>query len=177
MILGERVRLRAIERDDLPRFVAWLNDPEVRRGLMVSIPLSMPQEEQWFSHMLEQPAEEHPLVIEVNTPEGWTAAGNIAFHDVDWKERCAEIGIFIGEKSLWSRGYGREAMKLMLRHGFNTLNLNRIFLRVYASNQRAEKSYEYAGFVHEGRLRQAHFQDGQYVDVLIMSVLRSEWQA
>jgi diamine N-acetyltransferase len=177
MILGERVRLRAIERDDLPRFVAWLNDPEVLRGLLLAIPLSLPQEEQWFSRMLEQPTEEHPLVIEVNTPEGWTAIGNIAFHAVNWIERSAEVGIFIGEKSLWNQGYGREAMKLMLRHGFNTLNLNRIFLRVYASNPRAVKSYEYAGFVHEGRLRQAHFQDGQYVDVLIMSVLRSEWLA
>jgi RimJ/RimL family protein N-acetyltransferase len=177
MILGERVRLRAIERDDLPRFVAWLNDPEVRQGLLLAIPLSLPQEEQWYNHILEKPMEEQPLVIEVNTPESWTAVGNIALDTVDWKERSAEVGIFIGEKSLWSRGYGREALRLIQRHGFNTLNLNRIFLRVYATNPRAVKSYEYAGFVLEGRLRQAHFQDGQYVDVLIMSVLRSEWQA
>jgi len=177
MILGERVRLRAIERDDLPRFVAWLNDPEVRRGLLVAIPLSLPQEEQWFSHILQKPMEEQPLVIEVNTPEGWTAVGNVGMDTIDWKERSAEVGIFIGEKSLWNRGYGSEAMQLMLRHGFNTLNLNRIFLRVYATNLRAVKSYEKAGYVHEGRLRQAHFQEGQYVDVLIMSVLRSEWQA
>jgi diamine N-acetyltransferase len=177
MIPGERVRLRAIERDDLPRFVAWLNDPEVSRGLMLSTPLSMAQEEQWFSHMLERPVEEHPLAIDVNTPEGWTAVGNIALHAVDWKERSAEVGIFIGEKSLWNHGYGREAMQLMLRYAFNTLNLNRIFLRVYATNPRAVKSYENAGFVHEGRLRQAHFQDGQYIDVLLMSVVRSEWKA
>ncbi len=177
MILGERVRLRAIERDDLPRFVTWLNDPEVRHGLLVNIPLSLAQEEQWYNHILEKPMEEQPLVIEINTPEGWMAVGNIALDTIDWKERCAEVGIFIGEKSLWNRGYGREAMQLMLRHGFNSLNLNRIFLRVYATNPRAVKSYEKAGFVHEGQLRQAHFQDGHYIDVLIMSVIRSEWQA
>jgi len=177
MILGERVRLRAMEREDLPRFVLWLNDPEVRQGILIAIPLSMSQEEQWFSHMLERPSEEQPLVIEIKTPEGWKAIGNISFHTVDWRERSTEVGIVIGEKSFWNQGYGRDAMQLMLRHGFNNLNLNRIFLRVYASNPRAIRSYEKAGFVHEGRLRQAHFQDGQYVDVLIMSVVRSEWQA
>ncbi len=177
MILGERVRLRAIEREDLPRFVAWLNDPEVNRGLSLSIPLSQVDEENWFSAMLERPMEEHPLVIEINTPEGWKAIGNIAFHAIDWKDRSTEVGIVIGEKSLWSHGYGRDAMQLMVSYGLNTLNLNRIFLRVYATNPRAIRSYEKAGFVHEGRFRQAHFQDGQYVDVLIMSVIRSEWQA
>jgi RimJ/RimL family protein N-acetyltransferase len=86
------------------------------------------------------------------------------------------VGIFIGDKKYWSLGYGTEAMKLVLKHGFETLNLNRIFLRVYENNPRAIRSYEKAGYVHEGRMRQGHYQDGQYVDVLFMSVLRSEWE-
>jgi len=65
---------------------------------------------------------------------------------------------------------------LLLRHGFLTLNLNRVFLRVFETNPRAIRSYEKAGFIHEGRLRQAEFRDGQYVDILLMSVLRSEWE-
>ncbi len=176
MIEGERIRLRAIERDDLPRFVTWLNDPEVLRGLLIYAPLSLPQEEIWFQHMLERPVEEQPLVIEVRMPEGWVPVGNIALDRVNWKERSAEVGIVIGEKIFWNQGYGREAMSLIVRYGFNELNLNRIFLRVYETNQRAIKSYERAGFVLEGRLRQDHFQDGQYIDVLLMSVLRSEWK-
>jgi RimJ/RimL family protein N-acetyltransferase len=67
-------------------------------------------------------------------------------------------------------------MRLMLRYGFDTLNLNRIFLRVFASNPRAIRSYEKADFIHEGRMREAEFRNGQYVDVLLMSVLRSEWK-
>jgi RimJ/RimL family protein N-acetyltransferase len=176
MIIGERIRLRAIERDDLTRFVTWLNDPDVTRGLMLFVPLSLSQEEKWFQHLLDRPVEEHPLVMEVRMPEGWIPIGNIALDRINWKERSAEVGIFIGEKIFWNQGYGREAMGLILGYGFNELNLNRIFLRVYETNQRAIHSYEKAGFVLEGRLRQDHFQDGRYIDVLMMSVLRSEWK-
>lgn len=175
MIVGERIRLRAIEREDLPCFVAWLNDPEVISGINLWAPLSLPQEEKWFAHLLERPVEEHPLVIEVQTSDGWTPIGNIALNSIDLKIRSAEAGILIGEKSFWNQGYGREAMQLILHHGFNNLNLNRIFLHVNETNSGAVKAYENAGFVHEGRMRQAQFQNGQYIDVLLMSVLRSEW--
>ena len=82
----------------------------------------------------------------------------------------------IGAKQHWDQGYGSEALGLMVQHGFGTLNLNRISLRVFADNPRAMRSYEKAGFVQEGRLREAHYHDGAYVDVLVMSMLRSEWQ-
>lgn len=175
MIISETVRLRAIERQDLPLFVAWLNDPEVRQHLLVNIPLSQAQEDGWFERMLTRPLEEQPLGIEVRTPEGWRLVGNCSFFDLDWRNRCCEIGIFIGDKEHWSRGYGTQVMRLMLKYGFNTLNLNRIYLRVYESNPRGIKCYEKAGFRHEGRLRQAIFQDGRYIDLLMMSVIRSEW--
>ena len=176
MIVGKRVRLRGIEKSDLPRFVEWLNDPEVSRGLSLIVPLSTGQEETWFDNLKNTPKEEHPLGIEVQTPNGWMLIGNLSLMDVDWRNRLAEVGIFIGEKRYWNQGYGRDAMVLMLRHAFFNLGLNRIFLRVFETNPRAVHSYEKAGFVHEGRMRQAHYQDGKFVDVLLMSVLHSEWQ-
>ncbi|HEX7976751.1 MAG TPA: GNAT family protein [Anaerolineales bacterium] len=176
MIYGERIRLRATERSDIPRFVAWLNDPEVIAGLMLSLPMSQADEEGWFEGMLQRPAAEHPLVIEIRREDGWEMIGNCGFHVIDWRSHAAEVGIFIGEKKYWNQGYGTEAMRLLLRHGFNTLNLNRIALQVYQTNPRAVRSYEKAGFIHEGRKRQGMYKDGQYVDVLLMSVLRSEWQ-
>ena len=176
MIIGKRVRLRGIERSDLPRFVEWLNDPEVSRGLSLVIPLSTLQEEEWFDGLKKLPKEEHPLGIEVKTPDGWLLVGNISLMAIDWRNRLAEVGIFIGEKRFWNQGYGHNAMVLMLRHAFRTLGLNRVFLRVFETNPRAMHSYEKAGFVQEGRLRKAHFQDGKFVDVLLMSVLQSEWQ-
>lgn len=176
MIYGERVRLRAPERADIPRFVAWLNDPEVRAGLSVYLPFSQADEENWFDNMLKRPMEEHPLTIEVQQGEDWSAIGNCGLFDFDWRCRSAEVGIFIGEKSLWNQGYGTDVMRLLLKHGFQTLNLNRICLRVYETNPRAVRSYEKAGFTHEGRQRQGTYKDGKFIDVLLMSVLRSEWQ-
>lgn len=175
MIYGDRLRLRAAERDDLPLFVAWLNDPEVRQFLFMNLPLSAAQEERWFEDMQKAPPAEHVLVIEIRGDNGWTAIGNTSLMNIDWINRLAEVGIFIGEKSFWSQGYGREVMRMMLKHGFETLNLNRIWLRVYEFNKRGIRAYERAGFKHEGRQRQAIFKDGHYHDVLFMSVLRDEW--
>lgn len=175
MIYGERVRLRSIEREDLPRFVAWLNDPEVRENLLMQNPLSQAMEENWFESMLKLPVEEHPLMIEVRQDEAWAPIGDCSLFRIHWPIRSAEVGIFIGEKLLWNQGYGTEAMRLLLRHGFETYNLNRIYLRVFETNPRAVRSYEKAGFTLEGRERQAMYKDGRYIDVLLMSILRGEW--
>lgn len=176
MIYANRIRLRAAEREDIPQFVLWLNDPEVLQFLMRSLPMSRIEEEGWFERMMQSPAAEHVLVIEVKTEDGWKAIGNTSLMEINWVDRNAEVGIFIGEKEYWDRGYGREVMKLMLRHGFKTLNLHRIFLRVFEHNLRGIRAYEHAGFVHEGRLRQDAFRNGQYYDLLVMSVLQPEWQ-
>jgi diamine N-acetyltransferase len=175
MLIGEKIRLRAVEREDLPRFVAWLNDAEVRQGLNLYQPMSLAFEEGWYENMLKRPVEEQSLVIEIETPGGWTAIGTLSLMAVNWKDRSAEVGIFIGEKQYWSQGYGRMAMELLLDHAFQMINLHRIFLRVFETNPRAIRSYEKVGFQHEGRLRSAHYQNGQYIDVLLMSVLQPEW--
>ncbi len=177
MIYGKRIQLRAIEKDDLKDFTIWLNDPEVIKGLLLYAPLSVAEEESWYEDMLKRPNDEHPLIIEVLEGDAWVSLGNCGLHNIDWRCRSAEIGIFIGNKPYWNRGFGTEAMKLMVDYGFMTLNLNRIMLDVYETNLRAIRSYEKAGFVHEGRKRQAMVQDGKYIDVLIMSVLRKDWAA
>lgn len=176
MIYGEGIRLRAPERSDLENFVAWLNDPEVRQGLSLYLPLSMGEEEKWYQGMLERPSAEHPLVIEIQLGDAWKPVGNCGFHAIDWRSRSSEVGIFIGEKSLWNQGFGTSAMRLLLKVGFDTLNLNRIFLRVHSDNPRAIRSYEKVGFVHEGIFRQGEYKDGRFIDIFFMSVLRSEWQ-
>ncbi len=175
MIIGERVRLRAVEKQDLPLYVKWLNDPEVTKGLTLYLPLSLAQEEKWFENMLAMPKDEQPMAIEVSLKDEWQIIGNCGFHNIDWRCHCAEVGIFIGDKAMWNQGFGSEAMDLLLRHGFNTLNLNRIGLVVYANNPRAIRSYEKVGFLVEGRKRQAIYKDGQYIDEILMSVIREDW--
>ena len=181
MIYGERIRFRHMERSDLPRFVDYLNDPEVNWGLAVYLPLSMAAEEQWFENMLKRPAAEQPLAIEVHqsdpqrSDDTWTLIGNCALLDIDWRNRSGELGILIGEKDYWGQGYGTEAIRLLVKHAFETLNLHRVWLRVYETNPRAIRAYEKAGFVMEGRQRQAEIKNGKYIDVLVMSLLREEY--
>jgi diamine N-acetyltransferase len=189
MIYGERIRLRGMERSDLPRFVTWLNDPEVNIGLAIYPVLSQVEEENWFENIQKKPQAEHPLVIEIRMPRSpvqgeplstpnsrppevdWIPIGDCSFFNLDRTNRSCELGIVIGEKRFWNQGFGTETMGLLLKFGFETLNLHRIYLRVFASNPRAIRAYEKAGFVLEGRLREAVFINGKYVDILIMSVL------
>lgn len=175
MLTGQRVRLRPVERADLPKYVVWLNDPEVIRGLSMYMPLSQSQEEKWLDGIEQGPPAERPLAIEIQTAEGWLHVGGIGFHNVNWRDRSAEVGLLIGEKHFWNQGFGSDALRLMLRYGFDGLNLHRIYLQVYENNLRAIHSYEKVGFVHEGRQREARFFKGKYLDVLWMSILRSEW--
>ncbi len=175
MIYGKRIRLRAIERTDLPRCQEWLNDPEVIEGLAQIIPLSSMDEDRWFEQAMGREQAARPMAMEVRDGTDWRYIGNTGLMNLEWVPRAAELGIFIGDKSVWNKGYGTEAVELLLAHGFQTFNLNRIYLQVFANNLRARRSYEKAGFVLEGTLRQAVFRHGQYIDMLIMSILRSEW--
>jgi RimJ/RimL family protein N-acetyltransferase len=133
-------------------------------------------EEKWFDAQLERPPQQGQiLAIEVSVNDEWFHIGNTGLHDVDAVNRTAEFGIVIGEKDYWNRGYGTKATKLTLRHGFENLNLNRIYLEVFETNPRAMKAYESAGFMREGILRQAIFKNSRYIDVILMSILQSEW--
>jgi RimJ/RimL family protein N-acetyltransferase len=175
MIYGNGLRLRAIEKDDLPRFVRWLNDPEVRENLLLFAPMSLDEEEEWYSSMLKRPKEERPLAIEIELGGEWLPIGNIGLFKIEWHARSAEVGLFIGEKQYWNRGYGSEALRVMVGYAFDFLNLNKVYLHVYETNPRGIRAYQKVGFVEEGRLRQDVYKNGRYIDVLVMSILRSEW--
>lgn len=177
VIYGERVRLRAAERDDVKKFYVWVNDPEVTRYLSLYLPMSTVDEENWFDSMTKRDQSEKTLVIEVRDGDGWKMIGNCGVFGIDQVNRLGELGIMLGEKDEWNKGYGTETMTLLLRHSFDTLNLNRAYLQVYAENTHAKRAYDKAGFVEEGRLREAAYKHGRYDDVIVMSVLRSEWIA
>jgi diamine N-acetyltransferase len=175
MLYGKRVRLRAIERSDLPRYVTWFNDPEVIAGLAMFAPMSLAQEEQWFAEMVKHPGEEQPLALDVRVRGKWEHIGGTGFNAIDRRNQSAEFGIHIGEKKYWNKGYGTEALQVLLRYGFETLNLHRIWLRVFDFNRRAQRSYEKAGFKKEGMYREAQFHAGKFCDVYLYSLLRREW--
>jgi RimJ/RimL family protein N-acetyltransferase len=171
MIVGQKTRLRGIEREDIPTFVKWLNDPEIRHYLEMYLPMSKAAEEGWFEAQLK---DDSSRIFAIETAEG-VHIGNISLGDLDWKNRSAALGIVIGEKEYWGRGYGGDATIALLGFAFNEMNLHRIYLHTYDFNQRAIRCYEKCGFRHEGRAREAHFTDGKYHDHLLMAILREEF--
>ena len=173
MIQGERIRLRAMEREDIPRCLKWLNDPGVTRYLTLYLPFSQDAEEEWFERHLR---DERSRVFAIETAEG-RHIGNIGLDDINWKDRHAKLGIFIGERDFWGRGYGTDAVRTVLRLAFQEMGLHRISLHVFEFNQRAKRCYEKCGFREEGCLREAHFTDGRYHDVLLMGILAREFSA
>ena len=106
----------------------------------------------------------------------WMHIGSCGYHAIEWRHRAGEVGIAIGARDYWGRGYGTDAMQTLVAWGFYTLNLNRVQLRVYADNARAIRCYEKVGFQVEGRLRQDNFYNGAYRDTLLMAVLREDWE-
>lgn len=180
MILGQRIRLRPVEKDDLPRYVKWLADPEVRGYLNHHLPLSQALEEKWYERNLAAgdaqswAIDAQPVDMAVGP---WVHIGACGLHNLEWRHRCAELGIFIGARDYWNRGYGTDSVQTLSAWGFYTLNLNRVYLRVFADNARAIRAYEKVGFQHEGRLRQDNFYNGAYRDTLLMGLLRSDWSA
>jgi RimJ/RimL family protein N-acetyltransferase len=156
--------------------VEWFNDPEVRETLMMYMPMSQDDEVRWYESMLERDPLERPFAIDALVEEQWVHIGSCGMHGFDTRARKAELGISIGEKRYWDQGYGTEAMRILIQFCFNTLNLNRVFLRVYTFNERAQHVYNKLGFREEGRLRADHFHQGDYHDTIVLGILRSEWQ-
>ncbi len=174
IIRGEHVFLRATERDDIPTFLRWFNDADVLRNLAMFSPMSRAAEEGWFERMLAaQGKTDYHFVICLLADE--RPIGTIGLHAIDFLNGTAELGIAIGEKSEWNRGYGTDALRAICDFGFGALRLERIGLQVYAGNDAARRAYDKAGFRHEATLRRAHFARGEHIDVHVMSLLRDEW--
>ena len=175
MIEGTLVRLRAIDMEDVDRYTEWFNDPEVTRHLSMRYQFAREAEEVWVRGQTSSMVTYGPLHFAVESKEDGVQIGNVGFGQVLAENRKARLGITIGDKRYWSRGYGTDTMITMCRFGFDEMNLHRIDLTVNVENERAVRCYEKAGFTNEGRLRQAIFARGSYHDQFIMGVLRDEF--
>jgi RimJ/RimL family protein N-acetyltransferase len=174
MIEGTLVNLRAPEITDLERNARWVNDREVTQYLSMRYEMSLAAEEGWMREAVSKPLAYDRVFFAIDTKEG-QHIGNTNLFEVKPEDRKAKLGIMIGEKDYWSRGYGSDALTTLLRFGFDEMNLNRVELDVFAFNERGIAAYRKCGFVEEGRRRQAQFTAGEYHDVFVMSVLRDEW--
>jgi RimJ/RimL family protein N-acetyltransferase len=175
MFRGEKIQLAAVQREYLPKYVAWLNDWEIAQFLKPGIPMpfNLEDETEWFENRRKS---KDNFLFAILTRDDGKLIGNCGLHNVNLKNRKATFGIFIGDKDYWNKGYGTDAAKTLLRFGFNELGLNLVELEVYAFNARAIRAYEKAGFRQAGVHRQGLFRDGKFHDEYLMSILREEWE-
>jgi len=173
MIEGTKVRIRAIEKTDIDEIMKWVNDREVMDNLIMRYPVSRYQEEKWIEKALDDPNPRNK-VFAIETKDG-VYLGGIGLHRIDWENSNTEVGIVIGNKEYWNKGYGTDAMFTILDFAFNQMNLHRVYLRVFEYNQRGVRSYQKCGFKKQGVLREDRYIRGEYRDTVMMGILRDEF--
>ena len=166
---GKKVVLRPISETDISKMLKWINDPDVTQYIAVYMPVSENEEKQWVEDLSKK--RQTDLVLGIETVKG-VHIGNIGIHKISWKDRTAEIGITIGDKNYWGKGYGSEAIFILIKYSFSTLNLRKLSLSVLGNNPRAINCYKKCGFRFEGRLKNQIFKGGKYIDQIIMSVFK-----
>ena len=169
-IKGDRLYLSPMNVNDAETYTRWLNDKHVVENIGGHAKvLTVQEEKEW----LIKNSNDYNFAIVLNDKD--RLIGNISLMDVDLINQTAELGIFIGEQDDRNKGYGKEAIKLILDYGFNTLNLNNIMLKVYSFNEKAIKTYKKVGFKTFGDRRECRYRDGLVYDTVYMDILKKEF--
>lgn len=169
MYYGEKVCLRAYKEEDIQKAAAFVNDKELKKLLVTSVPFPMTlwEEADWVKSQKGGKNGEYNFAIEdLETKE---YIGGCGINEVNWLTRVAVVGIMIGDKDYWGRGYGTDAMKVLMKFIFEEMNMNKIRLSTFSFNERAIKSYKKCGYEIEGVLKNEIFKEGKYYDEVIMS--------
>jgi RimJ/RimL family protein N-acetyltransferase len=174
---GKLVRLSAFDPEEMSRaFARWHLNSEYLR-LLNSAPSRM-ESAKSAARWMEKEVEEMSTAtyfFSIRTMAEDKLIGGLDLDVVNWPGRDAFVGLGIGETEYWSKGYGTDAMNVLLQFAFTEINLRRVSLSVFEYNPRAIRSYEKAGFRHEGRARKVLNKEGSRWDVLYMGILREEW--
>jgi RimJ/RimL family protein N-acetyltransferase len=173
LFVGDQVRLRGTRDDDLPALAATLMDPAIRvTQSRVAAPLSEATAREMISEWAANKG--HDVGFSIETLEASELVGHVGLFGIDAKDQSGTVGIMLVRQHL-GRGYGTDAMRLIVGYGFRELGLHRIGLNVHAYNARAIAAYRKVGFVEEGRQREAIHRDGHWYDSVQMSILAHEW--
>ena len=170
-IVGERLYLSPINTDDVAQYTKWLNDPDVADHLgFYRQMISLGNEKEALERLSK---EGHSYAIILKNTD--TLIGNIGLLDIEHIHRRATLGLFIGDAGHRGKGYGAEAIRLLLNYSFNILNLHNIMLLVHADNTQAISCYKKVGFREIGRRREARIKDRCFIDLVYMDILDSEF--
>lgn len=175
LLTGPNVKLTAIREDDLGIVAGWFNDVQFLR--FYDFLPALPKRRDEVKLMLDGFADSSERTLfAVRTVENDCLIGIIGFDDIVWSNGVATVFIGIGDKSYTSKGFGKEAMQLLLDFGFHELNFHRLQLCVISYNAAAIRLYESLGFVREGTYRQGVLRDGERHDMYLYGLLKTEWR-
>ena len=172
-IEGGNVALGPIRRDLIALYQAWINDLAVSRFLRNG-PISLDEEVKWYEGIL---ADRQLVYFTVYELPSYRPIGGVDLHNIDFRNRSAELGIMIGEKASRGRGLGTDAVRLICDYGFHALELNSIWLLTFGWNIAGQRAYTKAGFREVGRRRQARFFAGRFWDDIYYDLLRDEFES
>lgn len=173
-MIGKLCYLSPCNEEDAEKWATWFNDTETTMllGNEVYYPTSITNEQNSISHIIKN----NKHIFSIIDSQSNTAIGRVMLFDIDHVDRRAMVGIAIGEKNCWGKGYGQDVMNLILDYAFNLLNINNIMLGTFEFNQRAIALYKKVGFKEIGRRRQGRIIGGKKFDVIFMDLLAEEFQ-
>ncbi|HUF16904.1 MAG TPA: GNAT family protein [Thermoanaerobaculia bacterium] len=165
---GEQIILRVLEREDLDRCYRWMNDPSIVWTLKSRYAIPFHADTEWLENAVKPSATERHFAIERKHDRHHI--GNASLHEIDWVSRTAKFDLFIGDPASWNRGFGSDAIRTVVRFTFLEMNLRKLKIEVFDYNERAKHVLESNGFVQEGKFAQDFFRDGQYHDLVVLSI-------
>ncbi len=175
MLKSDKVILRPMRKSDLTLLQKWFNDPDVGEYLGWYLPMTEVMLEKWLEDALStKDGTFVAFVIEAAEKHSSTPIGTIGFSHIDYRSRNAMMGISIGEKDYWKKGFGTEVVRLLVKYGFEQLNLHRIDSYVFAPNTRSLRLHTKAGFIEDGSKRAVYFKNGRFLDEVMFGLLKEE---
>lgn len=166
---GEKISLRPITEEDFAKIVEWTLDADIASFSEGDYPSSMQDCQKWHKRSLSNRYQER-FGIHLDDE----IIGDIELDHITWRSGDAELRVRIGAKDKWDQGYGTDAVRTLLAHAFLTMNLSRVYLRVYADNPRAIRCYQKSGMKKEGRLRRHNNTNG-FREIILMRILKDEF--
>lgn len=169
MLIGKNVFLRKLEKGDLERTWVWLHMQDVYDKIGVSVPFSHSQQEAWFE---KTDKATDKFVFAVCRCNDSLHLGNVSIDSIDSKHRNARLSIFLADSESRGKGYGSEALNLLIEYAFDFLNLHKVWVKMDTDDPRVVRFYEKCGFIQEGVLKQHEFKNGKYIDKILFAKIR-----
>lgn len=172
MIIGKEIKLVKVERENIEQLREWRNNPELRKYFREYRLINKENQIKWFEKVvLNDPTSYN---FEIRYKVNNKLIGHCGLHYINWVMRTGEFGIYIGDNDYRNGGFGSDALRTLIKYGFEDLNLNRIWCEVYDNNAALEV-YKHIGFVYEGKMRENYYSEGKYWDSHILGMLKKEY--